>query len=83
MATIYVVTEIKTVSDQSAVLTSFTQHSTRDSADSQYYAKLAAAANPNNQYPKHAVILATNDGFVLESKSYTHETEPEPEPEEE
>lgn len=79
MDPIYVVTEIKTVADQSAVLISSTQHSSRNSAESLYYSKLAAAANPDNTYPKHAVLLATNEGFVIDSKCYTHE-QPEPEP---
>ena len=82
METIYVVTEIKTVADQSAVLISTTQHSSRQSAESQYYGRVAAAANPDDQYPKHAVIFATNEGFVIDTKFYAHGGE-EPEATEE
>ena len=78
MDTIYIVYEIKTVETEGgyAVVTSNTQHSTRQSADSQYYSRLAAAANPDNPNPKRSVVLMTNDGFVLESKCYA---QPEPE----
>lgn len=83
METMYIVLEIKTVEHEGgyATITSNTQHTKRDSADSQYYTRLAAAANPDNTNPKHAVALMTNEGFVLDSKCYTHEPEPEPEPE--
>lgn len=74
METIYVVTEIKTVADQSAVLITTTQHSSRNSAESQYYGRVAAAANPDNTFPKHSVVLMTNEGFVIDSKCYTHES---------
>ncbi len=79
MDPVYIVMEIKTVEHEGgyAVVTSNTQHSTRQSAESQYYTKLAAAANPDSQYPRHAVTLMTNDGFVIDSKSYVHEQEPE------
>ena len=75
MTTIYIVTDIRTVEDGSAVLITNTQHTTRNSAEQVYYTKLAAAANPDNQHPTHAVTLMTNDGFVLESKCYHRETE--------
>ena len=82
MNPIYIVMEIKTVEHEGgyAVVTSNTQHTTRQSAESQYYAKLAAAANPDNTNPKRAVVLMTNDGFPLEYRCYTlPEFEPEPE----
>ena len=88
MNTIYIVTEIKTVPDQTAVLITSTQHSNRTSAEHAYYLKVSAAANPANQFPMHSVILATNAGFVIDTKSYMHdipiptpEPKPEPEPE--
>lgn len=79
METIYIVLEIKTVEHEGgyAVITSNTQHSTRQSAESQYYTKLAAAANPDNTNPKRSVVLMTNEGFVIDSKCYAI---PEPEP---
>ena len=80
MEPIYIVMEIKTVEHEGgyAVVTSNTQHSTRQSAESQYYTKLAAAANPDNPNPKRAVALLTNEGFVIDSKCYTQpETETE------
>ena len=82
MDPVYIVMEIKTVEHEGgyAVVTSNTQHSTRQSAESQYYTKLAAAANPDNPNPKRAGVLMTNEGFVLDSKYYAI-PEPEPEPE--
>lgn len=84
MKPIYLVMEIKTVEHEGgyAVVTSNTQHHTRQGAESQYYSRLAAAANPDNTNPKRAVALLTNEGFVLDSKCYAlPEPEPEPEPE--
>lgn len=79
MDPIYIVMEIKTVEHEGgyAVVTSTTQHTTRQSAESQYYSKLAAAANPNNTDPKRAVALMTNEGFPIDSKCYS-QSEPEP-----
>ena len=84
MDPVYIVLEIKTVEHEGgyAVVTSNTQHSTRQSAESQYYAKLAAAANPDNTNPKRSVVLLTNEGFPIDHKCYAiPEPEPEPEPE--
>lgn len=81
METIYVVTDVRTVPEGNAVLVTTTQHTSRSTAESLFYTKLAAAANPDSQYPKHYVSLMTNDGFVIETKGYTREQEPEPEPE--
>lgn len=82
MEPIYIVLEIKTVEHEGgyAVVTSNTQHHTRQGAESQYYSKLAAAANTDNPNPKRSVTLMTNEGFVIDSKCYARE-EPEPEPE--
>ena len=82
MDPVYIVMEIKTVESGGghAVITSNTQHSTRQSAESQYYSRLAAAANPDNPNPKRAVVLMTNEGFTLDYKCYA-QPEPEPEPE--
>lgn len=72
MGIIYIVHDIRTVADQNAVLITSTQHSSRESAESMFYTKLAAAANPDNQYLKHCVTLMTNEGFIIETKGYTH-----------
>ena len=85
--TIYVVTDIRTVpdGDSYAVLINSTQHHTRNGAEERYHTALAAAAR-SEQYPVYSAIMATNEGFVLASQSYTHEVvppEPEPEPENE
>lgn len=75
--TIYIVTDIKTVPYEGdyAVLINSTQHRTRNGAEERYHTALAAAAR-SEQYPVYAAILATNDGFVLESKSYVHDVQP-------
>lgn len=52
----------------------------RNEAERQYCLYRAAAAISN--YPKDTAVLMTIDGFVLESKSYTHDAAPEPDPEE-
>lgn len=87
--TIYIVTKIRTVpnGDSVAALIEETQHLSRTSAESRYYSVLAAAANDANALVSSGVLM-TNEGFVIESKSYTHEIqppapkpEPEPEPE--
>lgn len=55
-------------------------HTDRNEAERQYCLYRAAAAISN--YEKDTAILMTADGFVLESKTYTHEPPaPEPEPE--
>ena len=79
MEPIYIVHDVRTVEDNGghAVLITSTQHHSRNGAESQFYQKLAAAANPDSQYPRHCVTLMTNDGFVIETKGYTHEQEPE------
>lgn len=56
------------------------QFTDRNQAERQYHLYCAAAATSN--YPSDTAILMTADGFVLETKSWTHEVAPEPEPEE-
>ena len=73
--TIYIVTDIKTVADGSAVLINSTQHSTRNGAEERYHTALAAAAR-SEQYPKYSAVMMTNDGFVIASQSYEHEIVP-------
>lgn len=79
--TIYIVTDIKTVADGSAVLINSTQHSTRNGAEERYHTALAEAAR-STQYPVYSAIMATNEGFVIASQSYEHDVQPEPEPSE-
>lgn len=82
MDPIYIVMENRTVEHEGgyAVITNTTQHHTRQGAESQYYTRLAAAANPDNPNPKRSVVLMTDEGFVIESKCYA-QPEPEPTPE--
>ena len=54
-------------------------HTDRNEAERQYCLYRAAAATSN--YPVDTAVLMTIEGFVLESKTYTHEPTPEPEPE--
>ena len=76
--TIYIVTDVKTTPYEGdyAVLVNTTQHHTRNGAEERYHTALAAAAR-SEQYPLYAVFLATNEGFVIESKAYTHDVQPE------
>ena len=55
------------------------QFTDRFQAERQYHLYCAAAAT--SSYPSDTAILMTADGFVLESKSWTHEVTPEPETE--
>lgn len=75
--TIYIVTDIKTVPNEGsyAVVTNTTQHLDRLKAESRYHTALASAAN-TDQYERWSAVLMTNEGFVLESKSYDHEVIP-------
>lgn len=55
-------------------------HTDRNEAERQYCLYRAAAATSN--YEKDTAVLMTVDGFVLETKTYTHgQPEPEAEPE--
>ena len=80
--TIYIVTDVKTVPHDGgyAVLVNSTQHQSRNGAEERYHTALATAAR-SEQYPVYSAFLMTNEGFVIESKSYTHDVQPEPEPE--
>ena len=82
MATIYVVSDIKTVPHEGgyAVVVNTTQHQSRNGAEERYHTALATAAR-SEQYPCYSAVIMTNEGFVIESKCYTHEVQPEPEPE--
>lgn len=49
-------------------------HTDRNDAERQYCLFRAAAAT--SAYAVDTAVLMTIEGFVLESKTYTHETEP-------
>lgn len=76
--TIYLVTDMKTVPDSAtggyACITNTTQHQSRNGAEERYHTALAEAAR-KTQYPLAGAVMMTNEGFVLESKCYAHETE--------
>ena len=82
--TIYLVSDMRTVPDSAtggyACITNTTQHQTRNGAEERYHTALAAAAR-NTQYPLMSAVMMTNDGFVIASQSYEHETQPESEAE--
>lgn len=82
--TIYLVTDMRTVPDPAtggyACLTNTTQHQSRDGAEERYHTALAAAAR-NTQYPLTGAVMMTNEGFIIDSKCYTHDVQPEPEAE--
>ena len=80
--TIYIVSDMRTVPDGDgyAVITTTTQHQSRNGAEERYHTALAAAAR-NTQYPLLSAVMMTNDGFLLASQSYAHDPQPEPEPE--
>ena len=66
----YVVMEIQTNTDDT-VGTLVSAYNDRNEAESAYHRVLSAAAV--SLLPVHAAILATTDGGVLESRSYTHD----------
>lgn len=78
--TIYIVSKIRTVPYEGSVAAVIenTQHLSRTSAESKYYSVLAAAANDTGAYVSSGVLM-TNEGFVIESKTYKHDVQPQPE----
>ena len=65
----YIVLEIQTNND-GTVGTLIDTYDNRGSAESKYHLILSAAAV--SQIPQHSCVLMTDDGFLLESKSYDH-----------
>ena len=65
----YVVIELQTNSD-GTVGNLVTAHDTRNAAESAYHSVLAAAAI--SALPKHAAVLLTSDGTLLDSRCYEH-----------
>lgn len=84
MDTIYIVSDMRTVPDTAtggwAVITTTTQHHTRNGAEERFHTALASAAR-SEQYPCWSAVLMTNEGFVLEHRAYLHDVAPAPEPE--
>jgi hypothetical protein len=65
----YVVLELQTNSD-GTVGNLVTAHDTRNAAESAYHSVLAAAAI--SALPKHAAVLLTSEGTLLDSRCYEH-----------
>lgn len=65
----YIVLEIQTMSD-GQIGNLVTAYADKNQAESAYHSVLAAAALSN--LPKHAASLLSNEGYLLESKSYSH-----------
>lgn len=65
----YVVIELQTNSD-GTVGNLVTAHDTRNAAESAYHSVLAAAAI--SALPKHAAVLLTSEGTLLDSRCYEH-----------
>ena len=68
----WVVLEAQTASDNS-VATIVTAYETIEQAQSAFYGILASAAV--SQVPVHAASLLSNEGFLLESKCFSHQAE--------
>ena len=62
------------------VSTIITQFSDKDQAESKYHQILASAAV--SSLPKHTAFMLTDEGYVLKSECYRHETVTQPNPEE-
>lgn len=72
---IYIVTELQTNSDNTVAVLNNT-FTDRLAAESKYHTILSFAAV--STLPVHAAQIATNEGAVIEFKSYKH-VQPEPE----
>jgi len=66
----YLVVEIQTW-DTGAIQTPTNAFDTQANAEAKYHDILSKAAV--SQLPKHAAVLMTNDGYVMETKCYEHE----------
>lgn len=67
----YLVVDIQTW-DTGAVQTPTYAYDTQAKAESKYHSILSTAAV--GTLPKQAAVLLTDDGYVLESRCYEHET---------
>ena len=68
----YIIIELQTYADGD-IGNIVTKANTRQEAESQYHAKLSAAAI--SQVPAHAVVMLTGEGEVIKRESYHHATE--------
>lgn len=66
----YLVIELQTFNDGSMTSPAYA-YDTQASAENKYHTILASAAV--SKLPKHAAVLMTNDGYVMETKCYEHE----------
>ena len=76
----YIVIEIQTNSDDS-VSTLVSSYEERNAAEQKYHLILSAAAV--SQLPYHAAVMLTNEGQMVDHKSYYHQPQVIPEPEDE
>ena len=67
---VYIVVEIQTNND-GTVGTLVNSYNDRNVAESKFHQVLSAAAI--SQLPVHSCVLMTNEGFFLDSKSYTRD----------
>ena len=74
----YVVTQLYTDTEGTVSRPTFV-FDTEPEALARYYNVLAVAAT--SQYPVHACIMYTNEGFPLKHECFFHEPAPAPEPE--
>lgn len=66
----YIVLEIQTNADGTVTTLPPIIKATREEAESSYHSILSFAAL--SPLPMHAAVLMTNEGIVLDRKSYTH-----------
>ena len=66
----YIVIELQTTGDSVAIVTPVTYSDPKE-AESKYHAVLSAAAVSSVE--KHACVILTEEGFLVDSKCYVHE----------
>lgn len=76
----YIVIEIQTNAD-SSVGTLISAYDERNAAEQKYHLVLSSAAV--SQLPYHAAVMLTNEGQMVDHKSYYHQPEITPESEDE
>lgn len=75
----YIILEAQSYVD-GTVSTLVSSYDTRNAAENKYHLVLAAAAI--SELPRHSAFMLSDEGYLVKSESYTHETvEPESEPE--
>ena len=72
----FIIMEVQVFAD-GATSTPCYSYDNRNSAEAKYHSILSSAAV--SKLPRHTAFMLTDDGFVIKSESYNHETEPEPE----